>query len=278
MVCGHVKNRTKTMADDNQAQIDPATTGQGAPMPSADQQVGGDVQAPMSAPVMEVGTGVQGSVLPEDSTERTRREFEKLQQQLREERARREYAEQVYQSMQPKDPEPAATPLYDPETGLIDPDQLTDLQRQTIEANRRAEQAEKSVQSYLKAQENREVYAAYPELDPTAEKHDRSFHVETRRIMLDSMVNPEDYGGAQLSFKQAADLAKQKSIDPEQARQLGAQQALEELTTKEQASLGIGGTSDRSHLASDDLQTLQQRTRLGDKNAIIERFRRLNSQ
>ena len=277
MVCGHVKNRTKNMADDNQAYIDPATTGQGAPMPSADQQVGGDVQAPMSAPVMEVGTGEQGTALPDDATERTRREFDKLQQQLRDERARREYAEQVYQSMQPQQ-DTAMAPIYDPDTGLIDPDQLTDLQSQTIEANRRAERAEKAVENYVKSQEEREVFSVYPELDPKGDKHDKKFHVETRRIMLDSMVNPDDYDG-QLSFKQAADLARQSVRDPEQARQLGAQQALEELTIKEQASLGAAGTAGRSRfMESEDLQNLQVQTRLGSREAILERVRRLNDQ
>jgi len=267
------------MADDNQAKLNSDTTEQSAPMPSAEQSVGSDISASVSVPQGEVGTGENSTDLPDDAKERTKREFEKLQQQLREERARREYAEQVYQSMQPKKQEETPAPLYDPETGLIDPDQLTDLQRQTIEANRRAEQAEKAVQDYLKSQEEQAVYAVYPELNPQAETHSREFHVETRRIMLDSMVNPEDYGGNQLSFKQAADLAKNKLVDPDQARKLGAQQALEALETKEQASLGATGTSGRLRdLESQDLQSLQVRTRTGDKQAIIERVRRLNSQ
>ena len=265
------------MADDNQAVINPDTVGQDAPMPSADQQTGPVTSAPVSAPQGEVGTGENSTGLPDDAHERTKREFDKLQQQLRDERARREYAEQAYQSMQPQQDTDMA-PIYDPDTGLIDPDQLTDLQSQTIEANRRAERAEKAVENYMKTQEEREVFSVYPELDPKGDKHDKTFHVETRRIMLDSMVNPDDYDG-QLSFKQAADLARKSVKDPEQARQLGAQQALEELTIKEQASLGAAGTAGRSRfMESEDLQNLQIQTRLGSKEAILERVRRLNDQ
>lgn len=266
------------MADDNQAPIAPETATQDTPMPSVDQQTTPSSVAPVDAPQEETISADDKGGLPEEASDRTKREFDKLQQQLREERARREYAEQVYASMTPKTSEREQVPIYDPDTGLIDPDQLSDLQRQTIEANNRAQNAEKAVQSYLTDQENRETFAAHPELDPNGQAFSKELHVETRRIMLDSMLNPDDYSGTQLSFKQAADLAK-KSVGVEQAKQEGAQEAIEQLTSKEQASLSATGTSGRSRsLDGEDLAQLQRRTRSGDKDAIVERFRRLNSQ
>jgi len=264
------------MADDKQAQP-PVTETPTSPMPSEEQKTTTGVVSPEAASTTRESEGQETPTgLPDDVKERTQREFEKLQTQLREERARREYAEAVYQSMTPKQTE-AQTPIYDPDTGLIDTDQLTDLQRRTNEAERRAGEAEEAIKRYTADQENRQVFTKYPELDPSGKAHDKKLHVETRRIMLDSMVNPDDYG-KQLSFMEAADLAKQSPADPESAKRQGAQEALEQLESKEQASLGVQGSSARREaLANDDLASLQARTRSGDKQAIIERVRRLNS-
>lgn len=270
------------MAEDTQGTTVPVSEPQDAPMPSADQQTPVSEGQGMDAP-QEVSTPkAEDTALPESAAERTRREFDKLKEQLRQERTRREYVESVFQSMQPKQPEPQITPIIDPDTGLPREDVLTDIQRRALEAEQRAKNAESQVQSYLQEQENRATYAVYPELDPQGPTFNKDLHRRTRSFILDSMLNPDDYGGKQLSFKEAADLAKgvdTKAITA--AKQAGAQQAIEQLSPKEQAALEAVGNPSRRAEALSNLEELRRRSRQpGDEGtlAVIERLKALPKQ
>ena len=87
------------------------------------------------------------------------------------------------------------------------------------------------------------------------------------------MVNPQDYNNKQLSYKEAADLAKGVSSKViAEAEKVGATKAIEGLTPKEQASLEATGRSDRRTEVS-DLDTLKQNTRRGDLGSIVERLK-----
>ncbi len=253
---------------------------QDAPMPSADQVPTTPAPAQEVAP-QETPSSDQGeSSLPEDASERTRQNFEKMrekasafEQELKAERQRREYLEGVFNSInQPK--QEAQPPIYDPETGLLNEKVLTDVQRRTTEAENRANRAEAAVQGYLKQQEETEAFTAHPELKPDSKQFDKTLHNLTRSILTDSMLNPQEYGGKQLSFKEAADFAKNVSKPViEQARQDGAKQALEQLTPKEQAALEATGTPARRSEVNSSLPDLQRGTRKGDVNSVIERLK-----
>lgn len=264
------------MTDTQRANMTTEMPTQDEPMPSSEQKT------PESDSPQDVETSSQvpsGQVneegLPSDSKERTQREFEKLRNQLREERERREYAESVFTSLQTKR-EPDIVPVLDPETGYVNETALTDIQRRAIKAEERAQNAENAVQKYFKEQEDREVYRAYPQLNPDSDKLDKSLHVETRKVMLDSMLNPQDYGNRQLSFKEAADLASGKLTGTlDEAKKLGAKEALESLGPKEQASLEATGSPDRRNDALTTQSDLAYKSRKGDVDAITERLVRL---
>lgn len=265
------------MVDDQQAEQSVVTETPPSPVPSEEQKTPessvGQQDAPqeVSADQKPVEEG-----LPTEAKDRTKREFEKLQRQLREERMARERLESRFRSMQPKAPE--LPPVYDPETGLLNEQALSQRDRLTQEALNRAARAEEAVQNYEKDREERETFSAYPELDPNerfGKPHDVEFHKEVRRIALDSMLNPQDYGDKQLSFKEAADLAKGRlTPQVEAAKQQGAKEAIEQLTPKEQASLEATGSSGRRTQVN-NLDDLRRRSRKGDSDAIIERLKAL---
>lgn len=272
--------RKERMVDDPQAQNTPVKEQQDSAMPTEAQKapdtevvVEADSQSAPSTSTPEEG-------LPVDTSDRTRREFDKLQQKLREERAQREYYQNVFNSLQAKQPEQQSTPVYDPDTGLINEDVLTDVQRRAYEAEQRASRAESAVQSYLQEQENRTTYSSHPELDPNGEKFDQNLHNLTRGVLLDSMVNPQNYGGKQLSFSEAAEMAKDSVGKAAQnAGTQAVQQELENVAPKEQASLEATGSSGRRTAVNEDFDSLVQASRQPGKKgeeAIAARLRMLD--
>jgi len=274
------------MADEPKAVITPVNDTQEAPMPSAEQKIAQPVTEEKAAPI---DSGVTEPLktdeeLPEAVSERTRAQFDKLRDQLRSEREKRIQTESAFQSMQlPPRQEIAPTPIYDPNTGLLNEQVFTDVQRQATEAKNRAERAEQAVKNYLNDQEARVTFEAYPELDPKAKTFDKGFHVDTRRIILDSMINPQDYGNKQLSFKEAADLVKKgtsKVVDKAVniAKEEGAKQAMEQLTPKEQASLEAVGTPAARNDAGITYEQVRDQTRKGNLNAVMSRMASLKKQ
>ena len=219
--------------------------------------------------------------LPEETSERTKREFDKLTgsnkdlaEQLRDERVRREYYESLFNSM--KQPEPEPNPIIDPNTGLPSEQVLTDIQKKTLEASQRAERAEQAIQNIEREQENRTVYAKYPELNPDGESFNKDLHVLTRSIALQSMVSPADFDGKQLSFMEAATQAKKMlGLEKEQV----IKETIEGLEPKEQGSLEAQGSSGRRQ--TDDLDELRRISRRpGDagQEARIKRFQKLTQE
>ena len=266
------------MPDQSRANNNPDGT-QESPMPSEEQKPIQDSQE--DAPEQSETQTTEKNELPEEAKERTRREFEKLKasqeetrKELRAERSRREYLENAYKSFTTKKEEPP--PIVDPDTGLINENSLTDLQRRTIEAENRAKRAEDSIRNYTQLQEERETFKDFPELDPKdITKFDRTLNRVTRSVLMDSMLHPEDYEGKQLSFKEAAGIAKGMSPkEVKEAEKRGAQQAMEGLTPKEQASLEATGMPNRRQDIESNIDDLRSRTRKGDLNAMIERMKR----
>lgn len=261
----------------------PESKTQESPMPSDEQKIDQPSEVDTtSQETEEVGSTESGEdTLPDNTSDRTRDQFDKLRNQLREERSRREYLEGVYQSMQTQKQEQVPEqPIYDPETGLLNEQALTDIQKRALAAEQRAERAEQSVKQYQYDQENKETFKEYPELDPSNTKtFNKKMHVATRQILLDSMVNPQDYKNKQLSFREAAAIAKTQLPGAiENAKKEGAKEAMEQLSPKEQASLDAVGSPSRRNEALGNLDDLRKRTRRGDSQATIERMKRIMAQ
>ena len=152
---------------------------------------------------------------------------------------------------------------------------INGLNNAIYSAQQRAANAEQTVQRWIEDQQTQEAHKAHPELNPNADKFDPVLHKKTRALLMDSMLNPGDYNGRALTYKQAADLAKGVTLQAiADAEKVGAQKAIENLTPKEQASLEATGRSDR-RTQVDSFESLRVRTRKGDKTAIMERLKNI---
>lgn len=277
------------MTDQSMAQQVPA----GEPveqLPSTEQTPSTQETTETVAPSSEAPVQENQGGLPEGVKERTRQEFEKLTSsnselatQLREERARRQYAESVFQQFTPRQPvieAPKPLPIVDPTTGLVNENALAEMQRSTQQAQQEAKQAATELQQYRIDQEKREAFTAHPELDPKGKSFNKEISIETRKVLLDNMTHPEDYEKS-LTFKEAADVVKAR-LKPmiDKAQQQGAKQAIEQITPKEQAALEVTGTpTGAKQLNTDEIESLRYATRKGGESseeAIVRRMRGLS--
>ena len=83
---------------------------------------------------------------------------------------------------------------------------------------KKASRAEEVATTYVQSAQQREVerqereaFSAYPILNPRGGQFDPRFSQQTRAIVYDSMINPQDYGGRPLGFKEAADFVQESS-------------------------------------------------------------------
>ena len=237
-------------------------------------------EAPMpSAEPTEVPQEPQVDGLPESASDRTRHEFEKLREENRRERERREAAEAAFRTLQPK-VEAQPEPIYDPDTGYVNEAVLTETQKRAIEAEKRAAKAEEAVSQFRQEQEAREAYLAHPEANPDAKEYNPKLKNLAAGVILQSMLNPQEFGGKQFSLKEAYDYLKADTNTKavEEARKEGAQEAIEQLTPKEQATLEAIGTPARRSDLGQSHDTLIERTRRNDFDAIAERMNRIKDQ
>ena len=248
-------------------------------------------------------------VVPTDNT-RTQQQFEKLlesnkglyeaNQLLRQELQQRREANQQFAPVQlppiqqqpiPQGVNPADFIETDPASGERYINDVK-LQSRIAELNDRASRAEEAVQRYVETSEqreierqNREAFSAYPDLNPADPKHDVVFHNQTRAVIYDSVLNPQDYGGKPLSFKDAADYVRgqqsrlaEASQKPQeiattekdaQAQQLAAQELKQQATASP-----TGEIQTQRNVAQDvqELKRLQMATRLGDPDALAIRL------
>lgn len=257
----------------------PVNDTQVAPTPSADQQT-----TPESAAAQ------QEDGLPREASERTATRFNELTNQLREERQRREALESAFKTLQPKQSnqvqQPELSPIYDPDTGYLNERALDQRDRLLLEARQQQQEIAQQLSQEraqrandAQAREALEAFSAHPELNPDSKSFDKNLHAVTSSLMLRSMVHPEEFGNKQLSFKGAGDQAKAmiRSI-ADGARTEGAQQAMEQLTPKEQATLEATGTPARRNDIATNLDTLRHQTRRGNQDAIVQRLQGLKTQ
>ena len=270
------------MADEQQANTTVETDTQPEPVPSSEEQTPPSVEGAEAEPGRAVSkepeTDKEG--LPEEVSDRTRREFDKLRKQLREERTKRLETEGAFNAMRPRtQPAAPANPdwMIDPESGTVD---VNKLGQAWTNLEQRAARAEQSVNRYIEDTQKREAFKSHPELDSTSDNFDEDLHKRTRAFLFDSMMNPNDYQNKTLTYKEAADLAKGSlGKATEKAKAEGAKEAKEQLTPKEQASLEATGRSDKRNITSANLKDLEVRSRQAGRagtDAIAERLKRSN--
>lgn len=256
------------MTDQTQAQTG-VEVEQPAPMPSADQQPGVSKEVE-GAGSQEASTPDQSEpTLPEGARERTQKEFEKLKSQLAQERERRTRYERMFQPVPQSQPNQSPT-WFDPQTGMV---KVDDLNRQMTTLQQQLDTAHRTLQSVQAREDDRQAKAAYkahPTLDPSRDDFNESFHKAVVGYLAGEYAE-----GRTPSMKQAADEIKRiASSDVKKAEASGAKRALEQLTPKEQASMEAESRSDKRS-AVGDLESLRERTRHGDKDAILERLKSL---
>ena len=253
---------------------------------------------PPIAPEFELPTGV---------TERTKEQFDKLtdsntklleaNQVLQSELTQKTQTEKQIAPLQKtaEQPDIAEYVSVDPVTQerYIDEPRLHDAIKQATD---RAVQAEKQIQQYIGTQQKQEdakqtveAYAAYPTLDPeNKETFDAELTRKTRAYLTDSMMNPREYGGRTLTFKEAADMASEKTVEGEPSPKTEVKKPVEQndkptqpetssesTDVKEQggvAAQGVPGSQAQAPQADEELADLQNRSRRGDMWAVAKRL------
>lgn len=249
--------------------------------------------------------------LPDQSSDRAKEQFEKLLESnrrlfetnelLRNQLEGRQQSQQVFdplrQQQAPRQQGQATMEDFvevNPVTGerYIDENRL---KSRLSELNQKASKLETAMQSYMRAAEgreserqNKEAFAAHPELDPYSQNFDQDFNKQVRGILIDAFNNPNDYGGRPLSFREAADYVRgqlgkvtqkaQASEQQQQAEVQQQQQAAEAQAKKEQASTqATSQPGNQARTSVDDeqeLAELRHRTRyLNDDQALAERIK-----
>jgi len=243
-------------------------------MPTSNQQTPEQEGAtPAGETITEPASSEEGQELPEGVKERTTEQFDKLKKELAAERERRVRLERQFAP--PSQTLPQIPEWYDPTTGLVDVSKLS--QREAIlrqELNQVKSQLV-GVARQSEITQEKEAYAAYPELNPNRNNFDENFQEHVISYMATAFTK-----GQTPTLKEAADkvmsLAKKVATKAEAE---GAQKALEQLSPKEQASLEATGRSDR-RLPRVDWEQIRVTTRRGGHaglEAAMQRISRIKS-
>ena len=250
------------------------------------QDTDGKTVEPM--PSSEVPAEQPAAVLPEDSSERTKQEFEKLKAhnaQLAEELSSFKQAKyssvldelrpqpQVYDNLNQQQVDEVAQGLVD-DNGYIDQDllnkKLSEADSRAKSADERAANAEARVERIERAEETkttREAHTKYPQLDPYSPSFDRRFYDMVKNEMIGQYVQGQnDLIGA--ADKVNAFLSEGKA----EAKVAEAEsQAKQEVTSqREQASTTAVASGAVPN--STEYDQLIEGTRAGDSTSIGKRL------
>lgn len=265
------------------------------PMPSSEQTPAEDKIAPQ-----EVAPQAQDDLtLPEEASERTKQQFDKLKQRLAAAEAKakppQEYGESVYDTFrspaQPVQVEAKGLDNLTPQqtenivqkfvdaNGNVD---VEGLNRALVEANRAAAQAvqearmsRQELARFEETQQVRELHAKHPEVDPKS----KEFDPELFKLLKDRILREKFFEGKQVdpvaivrelkSTYKAADVAKAKQDAVDEYKQT------QERRTQGPVEVGKG----ESRSTIDNLQELRQKSRTerisGNTPSIDARLRSL---
>lgn len=234
--------------------------------------------------VEDANQGTEDFSLPETSNDRTKEQFNKLLQRNKE---LNEKLKNLETSSKTEPEVPAYTSVYetiksDPfggvtqqESDYIDEDGTVDIEKlnkdlkalkvSALEARRLAEQAREEV-------EVREAHMKHPYLDPQSSDFDPNFF----ELVKDRVIRQRYYENKQTSLKNVADQVlsfyKPKSLALKEKEQVVAefQKSQQQIVNNAPITSSTGRRQEATNI--DDLR---ERTRKGDKDALLERLRRL---
>lgn len=253
------------------------------------------------------------SVSTEGMSNRTQENIDKLLESnqrlyqanelLREAMTQRNQPNQQFAQPQTPAPTQATTPqqattaqlsdftITDPKTGDKYVDEAK-LRQTMMEIQQRAAKAEETANNYArivdereKDRQNSEAFTAYPDLNPRSTQFDARFSNQTRALITDSMLNPHDYNGRPLTFREAADFIRETTGKPVSQQPVAAPTVTPanadvpaaptaNQINKEQASLSATPQPQavQNDIAREDLSRLQMATRTGDDEALAARL------
>lgn len=250
----------------------------------------GGVQTGISdAPVVSTPV-VAPQPLPDNVSDRTSEQFQKLLQSNQNLYNEIQTLKKAQQTVTQPQAQPQANQQInmqdfieiDPNTGerFINEQRLQSKISDLDQMARRAEQkAERFYQTYEDREierQNKEAFTSYPELNPRGEKFDQVLHKQVRALITDSMMNPADYGGRALEFKEAADLVRSlyPKAEAKPQPETTTQDTQNSIQEKLQATADLQSTPQRNYVPSNDpeLEYLRKRTRAGDDQALAKRL------
>jgi hypothetical protein len=273
-----------------------------APVAISAQPTGG--QVPPQAPAQAQPAQPTDAVVTDNP--RTKEQFEKLtdtnqrlaqtndllRQELQRLDATRQQSNQQFSSVQqvpPAQGQPSALPKVE---DYIDIDAngnrfvneakfnkaIQDIYQKASKAEEVATTYVQAAQQNEVARQEREAFSAYPSLNPRGGQFDPRFSQQTRAIVYDSMINPQDYGGRPLGFKEAADFVQESTGGAKAAPQATIPTPTvneANQVQKEQAAASAPSVPQQA-TANVDAEAEHQRqvmgTRLGIDDALVARL------
>lgn len=227
--------------------------------------------------------------LPEDASERTKEQFEKLKarnKELSEQLRQKEVANQtptetsVFDSLRPPVNPPVqtkhlsqtqVTDIYaklTDENGYIDTELLKQALLQAEERASRAEmEAKRTRDEFHKIQEDTQVrtaHKAFPQLDPKSSTFNQGFYNAVKNEMVSQMLR-----GEKDLVLAAQKVAEWFPLPKEESKQETVEK--KETQVKQIQAAGSPSGSPKANASQDDLV---KRTLAGDDNALAERLRR----
>lgn len=232
----------------------------------------------------------QNPVLPEDASERTKAEFEKLIAK------NKELAEKVAALEQPvPTPQPQFSSVLDEltprsndfgnltpaqveettknltdENGFVDMDLLNKTLREADErarlAEKKAKEAEERIEKFEETQITREVHGKYPQLDPYNPNFDSRFYEFVKNDLIGQMMQgKKDYMAAAQKAEQF--FANQSQQEKQKAAQVEENKRV--ISQREQASVTTGSAKAPQQ---EEYESLVKGTVAGDNLSIGQRL------
>ena len=226
------------------------------------------------------------SQLPDEASERTKVEFEKLKQhnadlkaELDVYKTKKSVLDDLRPSTEtvlPPTPSLTQTKVEEIKSSLVDENGYVDvarLERALKDADERARKAEEralAVESRVQNSEEkiqvREVHKEFPNLDPHSESFDPKFYELVRLELIGQMMNGEQ--DMAKAAKKVASIYEPKE-DVSKAREEAVKEYKGKVEKRSQATESNGG---RGTSEPSEREELRKRTMEGDRNALFKRL------
>jgi hypothetical protein len=247
--------------------------------PEVIEEVPETAEKPDETPETPETTEGETEELPEDKSEQgrafaeMRRKIKDLESEVEEKKARQSSFDQLKQfTPQPQYVQVDPNRFVDTQGNFNQPAydqavQQANLHNQTVSR----QQAESAVDYKLSEWTARQKHPALN----TNRKFERAVASELQARLLETLSDPTK---PQPNIAQIADeLAPFYAVDQKNVVKKVTAEVKQQMAEKEQASLSASGKSQPSGMSDAEYQNLRKQTRLGNKEAIAERLRRLKS-